>query len=246
MKYFLFLLLTGLLASSAPGSVTEKFSQTYPFTLDGSIHLENVNGSVEISIWEKPEVQLEAEKIAPDQDALKRIHLHIEATPNSLSVKTEYEKSWGFWGNTRGEVRYKLSVPPGVALKGISVVNADILVHGVTGPVDLQSVNGHITAHDLAAGAKISTVNGGIDVQFNKLPASEKIALSTVNGSCRIAVPPTASFVLSAETTNGETRCALPITLEKSARHSLHGQVGTGGSDLVFRSVNGSFTIESH
>jgi hypothetical protein len=246
MKYSLFLLLAGLFAIGAHGSVTEKFSQTYPFAADGSIRLENVNGSVEISIWEKPEAQLEAEKIAPDEDALKRIRLHIDATPNRLSVKTEYEKSWGFWGNTRGEVRYKLSVPPGVTLEGISVVNADISVHGVTGPVDLQSVNGHITGHDLAAAAKISTVNGGIDVQFNKLPAGGKITLSTTNGSCRIAVPPTASFVLSAETTNGETRCAFPITLEKSTRHSLHGQVGAGGSDIVLRSVNGSFTVESH
>jgi hypothetical protein len=245
MKYSPFLLLAGLLAVVAHASVTEKFSQTYPFTTNGSIHLENVNGSVEISIWEKPEVQLEAEKIAPDPEALRRIHLHIDATPNTLSVKTEYEKSWGFWGNIKGEVRYKLSVPPGVTLKGISVVNADIIVHGVTGPVDLESVNGHITGHDLAAAAKVSTVNGGIDVQFNKLPAGGKITLSTVNGSCRIAVPPTASFALSAETVNGETHCALPVTLGKSSRHSLHGQVGTGGSNIALHSVNGSFTIES-
>lgn len=246
MKHSLFLFLAGLLAVGAHGSVTEKFSQVYPFTPDGSIRLENVNGSVEVSIWEKPELRLEAEKIAPDQKSLKRIHLHIEATPNTLSVKTEYEKSWGFWGNIRGEVHYKLCVPPGVTLTRISVVNADILVQGVTGPVDLESVNGRITGHDLAAAAKISTVNGGIDLQFNKLPPGGKIALSTTNGSCRIAVPPTASFVLSAETTNGETHCAFPITLENSSRHSLRGQVGAGGSDIILHSVNGSFAIESH
>jgi DUF4097 and DUF4098 domain-containing protein YvlB len=246
MKYSPFLLWAGLLAIGAYGSVTEKFSQTYPFTADGSIRLENVNGSVEISIWEKSEAQLEAEKIAPDQASLKRIHLHIEATPNTLSVKTEYEKTWGFWGNTRGEVRYKLSVPPGVTLKGISVVNANISVLGVTGPVDLESVNGHITGRDLAAAAKVSTVNGGIDVQFNKLPPGGKITLSTTNGSCRIAVPPTSSFALSAETTNGETHCTFPITLENSTRRSLRGQVGTGGSTIALHSVNGSFIIESH
>ena len=52
------------LTTAASAKVTEKFSQTYPLDANGSIRLENVNGSVEIIAWDKNEVALEAEKSA--------------------------------------------------------------------------------------------------------------------------------------------------------------------------------------
>ena len=232
------------LALAASAKVSEKFAQTYPLAANGSIRLENVNGSVEIIAWDKAEVSLEAEKSAKDQDALSRMHLKIESSPSQLAIKTELEKSWKFWDHANAQVHYKLMVPAGVKLEKIDVVNANIRVTGVKGMVNLDSVNGSIDAKDLSGPGEFETVNGSITVSYSTLPASaDEISLDTVNGSCTLKLPAGAAFSLDADTVNGRVSCDFPITLQKSGKHDLRGTVGTSGPSIELDSVNGSLTV---
>jgi hypothetical protein len=245
MKLIAFLIATMSISSIAHATVTETFKQTYPLAADGIVHLENISGPVEITGWDKSEVSLEAEKSGPDDEDLHRIHLVIAATPARLSIKTEYEKKWSFFGNTRGEVRYKLMVPAGASLKKIDVVNSDITVRGVRGSVELDSVNGRIEATGLAAAGRFDTVNGSVAVQYDSLNTSDKIVLDTVNGSCEITVPKDAGFEIRADTLNGSISCDLPIKIEKSGHHHLSGTVAAGGTEIALDSVNGGLAIRA-
>jgi len=231
------------LAPFARATVTETFKQTYPLAADGVVSVENVNGSVEITAWDRPEVALEAVKSAPDDEDLKRIHVVIEAAPSRLSIKTQYEKKHSFFGDSRGDVAYKLMIPAGASLKGVDVVNCDVIVRGVKGATDLHSVNGKIDATGLAAAGKLSTVNGSIVAQFDRV--ADKISLESVNGSCRLEVPKDAGFELRASSVNGSTSCSLPVTLEKSGHHNLRGTVGAGGPEVSLESVNGSLEVKA-
>jgi hypothetical protein len=234
-----------LAAATLSANVTEKFSQTYPFHADGVISLSNVNGDVEIVAWDRNEVSLEAEKIASDAAGLARMQIVIEHSPSRLSVKTDYEKKWKFWGNYRAEVRYKLRVPAGVALRKIDVVNSGISVRGVTGFVELDAVNGRIEAEGLASGGRFDTVNGSIRVSFTKVSPSDSIVLDTVNGSCELTIPAQAAFDLKADTVNGRISCDFPITLSEKSRTDLAGAVNGGGASIVLDSVNGALTVRA-
>jgi len=247
MKTSLRLLSLSLLAATAVAAsakVTEKFAQTYPLTANGSIHVGNINGSVEIVGWDKNEVSLEAEKSARDEEALAHIHLKIESGPSRLSIKTEHEKAWKFWESANAQVHYKLMVPVGATLDKIDVVNSNIVVTGVKGRVKLATVNGSINARDLGGPGDFDTVNGSIDVAYAVLPAdADEISLDTVNGSCTLKLPAAAMFKLKADTINGHVSCDFPITLEKSGKHDLRGTVGTPGPNVKLDSVNGSLTV---
>lgn len=239
--------LTSLLAfaaTAASAKVTENFAQTYPLEANGSIRVENVNGSVEIVAWDKAEVSLVAEKSAKTEEGLKRMNLKIESTPRRLSIKTEYEKKWKFWDNMNAQVRYKLMVPAGVTLEKIGVVNANIHVTGVTGSVNLDTVNGSIEAEGLAGPGEFDTVNGSIQVTYVSLAGRPGISLDTVNGSCTLTLPADAAFDLDADTVNGRVSCDFPITLEKSGRHELRGAVNGGGTQVEMESVNGGLSVE--
>jgi len=244
MKSLLCLALASVLTVAASAKVTEKFSQTYPLAADGSIRLENTNGSVEIVAWDKAEVALEAEKSANNEEALARLHLKIDATATRLKIKTEQEKSWKFWDTANAQVHYKLMVPAGVSLDKIDVVNSNIHVAGVKGSVNLDTVNGSIDAKDLAGPGEFETVNGSITVAYATLPAHpDEISLDTVNGSCTLKLPAGASFRLAADTVNGRVSCDFPITLEKSGKHDLRGTVASGGPSVKLDSVNGSLSV---
>ena len=241
------LFLSGLLAITARADVTEKISQTHPLAADGSVVVENVNGSIEITGWDRPEVSLEAEKKGKTEEDLQRISVVIDARADRFAVKTVHEKIAGLIPRSNhGSVTYRLKVPTGARLEKIDTVNSRITVRGVTGHVNLDTVNGSIEASGLAAGGRFDTVNGSVDVSFDRVRAGDQIVLDSVNGSCRVSLPKDAAFALVADSVNGSIRCDFPITIEKSGRRHLRGKVGDGSASLKLDSVNGGLRINAH
>ena len=249
MKTPVFFLLAAALAfaTAAGASVTETVSKSFPLTASGSIHLDNVNGDIEIIAWDKAEVSVVAEKKGKSDDDLRRISLEIDSSPGRLSIKTKYaRKSGWFSGSVNASVRYKLMVPAGARLQKIDTVNSDITVTGVRGVVDLDTVNGSITATGLAADARLDSVNGNLRAEFASLEGVTKVKLDSVNGRASITLPKGAGARIDADSLNGRVSVDQPVKLGKKGRHSLSGEIGTGGPDISIDTVNGSIAVKEY
>lgn len=238
------LLLTSLLlAAAARASVTESFKQTYPLNADGTVHLENVNGDIDIVAWDKAEVALDAEKKGKTNEDLAKVTLEIDSTPAKLRIKTKYAKT-GLFGNVNASVRYKLMVPAGARLEKIDTVNSDITVTGVRGSVNLDIVNGSITATGLAANARLESVNGSLRAEFASLAGVTEVKLDSVNGSASVTLPKDAGARIDADTVNGRISVDQSVKLGKVGRRTFTGQIGTGGPTIELETVNGSISIK--
>ncbi len=238
------LVLTSLvLVAAARASVTESFQQTYPLNADGIVHLENVNGDIDIVAWDKAEVSLDAVKKGRTNDDLAKVTLEIDSTPGKLRIKTKYAKT-GLFGNVNASVRYKLMVPAGARLEKIDTVNSDITVNGVRGAVNLDIVNGSISATGLAANARLDSVNGSLRAEFASLAGVTEVKLDSVNGSASVTLPKDAGARIDADTVNGRISVDQPVKLGKVGRRTFTGQIGTGGPEINLETVNGSISIK--
>lgn len=241
MKALLPLFLASALVASA--SVTENFTATHPLDKDGSLTLDNINGPVEIIGWDRNEVSIEAIKEASDAEGLKRMHIRVDATPAAISIKTEHDKTWKFWGTFQASVQYKIHVPAKARLEKINTINASITVSGVHGPVNLDTTNGRIQAMDLRADARLDSVNGSLSAGFSSLKNVRNVKLESVNGRLEITLPKNADANLSTRTVNGSTSVAQAIKLEKSGKLGVSGQLGKGGATIQLETVNGDISI---
>src|SRR5215213_11024591 len=68
----------------------EEFHQTYPLSPTGRISLENINGGVQIKVWDRSEVQVDAIKKAYRRDRLTEARIEVNATEENITIKTEY------------------------------------------------------------------------------------------------------------------------------------------------------------
>src|SRR5688500_14431751 len=68
----------------------EEFHQTYPLSANGRIMLENINGGVQIKVWDRAAVQVDAVKKAYRRERLAEARIEVNSTEESISVKTEY------------------------------------------------------------------------------------------------------------------------------------------------------------
>lgn len=223
--------------------VTETFSHTYPLTANGSLHLENSNGAVEISGWEKNEVSVEAVKTAPTAEDLARVHIKVETAPDRLSVTSEYDKKWYLVGSWRGDVRYTLRVPFGTTLQDVSVINGDLKVSDVKGPLTLKTLNGRIEANSVSATSRFETVNGPITVLYAQLTGVDTITLRTVNGECSLTLPKDSAYALNSKSVSGSVRTDGALKIEKTGLGQLQARTGEGGPTIHFQSVNGGLAI---
>lgn len=240
------LLLSALcaLAAAAPAAVTENFKQTYPLAADGVVHLENVNGDIVITAWDKPEVSLEAEKRARNAEELARVTLEIEASPGKLSIKTKYAKTGWFHNSLNASVHYRLMVPVGARLQKIDSVNSAITVTGVQGAVVLDTVNGTITARGLMADARLDSVNGSLLAEFAALDRVHEVKLDSVNGRAEVVLPKGASAEIKADSVNGRITVDQPIKLGSAGRHSITGRIGAdNGPRILLDTVNGGIAL---
>ena len=72
------------------GNLTEEFHKVYPLSAQGRIEIENLNGAVHITGWDRNEVKVDAVKTARTKERLAEASIEIHADQNDISIRTEY------------------------------------------------------------------------------------------------------------------------------------------------------------
>jgi len=238
----------GAHASDHRGALTEEFHQTYAMTPDGRIELDNINGDVHISSWDQNQVKVDAVKYADTKERLEEAKIEIDSGKDYLSIRTKYpdhDRNWN-WGshNNPASVEYTLTVPRTAHLDEIKLINGALDITGVSGEVKASCINGRLEAHNLVGRAQLETINGRLDARFDAL-AGPSVELSSVNGSVDLTIPSDAKAQLEASTVSGgiNNDFGLHVNRHQFVGHNLRGELGTGGTRIELKNVNGRIDI---
>ncbi len=235
-------------AADHGGALTEEFHQTYALSADGRIALDNINGDVHISSWDRNEVKVDAVKYANTKERLDEAKIEVDSGKDYLSIRTKYHDhelnfNWGSHNNPAG-VEYTLTVPRTAHLDEIKLINGALDITGVSGEVRASCINGRLSAHDLAGRAHLETVNGHLDARFDQL-AGKSVELNSVNGSVELTIPSDSQAQISASTISGgiENDFGLHVNRHQFVGHNLRGELGNGGTHIKLENVNGKIEI---
>lgn len=238
----------GAQAADHHGSMTEEFHQTYNLTADGRVELDNINGSVHITSWDRNEVKVDAIKSADTKERLDEAKIEIDSHGTSLSIRTKYpdhDNTWN-WGsrNNPAGVEYTLTVPRTARLDEIKLINGSLDVTGLSGEVKASCINGHLDAHNLAGRAHLSTINGQLKAQFDQL-APQSMELNSVNGSVDLTIPSDSNAEVDASTVSGNINndFGLHVNHHNFVGHDLKGELGRGGTHIRISNVNGRIEV---
>lgn len=233
-------------ASDHRGALTEEFHQTYPITADGRLELDNINGPVHISSWDRNDVKIDAVKYADTKERLDEAKIEVEAGKEYVSIRTRYpDHMWNRGShNNPASVEYTLTVPRTVRLDEINLINGALDVAGMSGDVRASCVNGRLEAHDLAGRAELSTVNGRLTAEFRQL-AGQTVELNSVNGAVDLTIPSDSNAEVEASTVSGgiDNDFGLPVKHHRFVGHDLEGEIGNGGTHIQLSDVNGRVEI---
>ena len=227
---------------------TEEFHQTYALSPQGRVELDNINGAVHISSWDRNEVKVDAVKYASTKERLDEARIEIDNGNDYISIRTKYRdpdrtSEWGSHNNPAG-VEYTLTVPRTARLDEIKLINGALDVAGVSGEVRASLINGRLEAHDLSGRAELSTINGRLNAHFARLDG-QSLELKSVNGTVDLTIPSDSKAELEANTVSGgiENDFGLHVNHHRFVGHDLRGELSTGGTHIRLGNVNGRIEI---
>jgi DUF4097 and DUF4098 domain-containing protein YvlB len=172
---------------------SEPFHYNHELQPGGRMTLDSGNGNIEISGWDRKEIEVSGEKFAPSKDGLSRVKVQIQVDGNNVSIHTERPSgmSTGSYG-----AEYHIHVPKSITLDPVETTNGGIDVADLSGPGHVKSTNGHIRLSRVDGDYTAETTNGAIDLR----DATGVMRAHTTNGHINGDLD---AGGITADTTNG-------------------------------------------
>jgi DUF4097 and DUF4098 domain-containing protein YvlB len=217
----------------------EDFQQKQALKSGGRLSIENMNGSIEISGWDRDEVDIVGTKYASTEEALKGIRIDVAGSGDSVRIRTVPPS-----GHRGGMgARYVIRVPRRTELDRIISSNGRIQIDDVEGAARLRTSNGSIKAIRTQGAYEIETSNGAVDLDGHNGPA----VVRTSNGQVHAE---NVRGHLDATTSNGSITARLtdpepgrPLKLS-SSNGSINLTLETlRNNDIVASTSNSSITV---
>jgi DUF4097 and DUF4098 domain-containing protein YvlB len=251
------LCITTLCALAAPpvlaGEVKEeRFEKAYELGGINKVRVQNVNGPVHIESWEKDILKVIAVKKAKGSRAdeeLRDTEIKVTKQGASIEIETVLPKNGRIlglfnWSTDRGaDVTYDLYLPASMAVD-IETVNGKITAEKREGALTLNTVNGSVRVEGQGGPLHVNTVNGSVEVAF--AGASKPADLETVNGSVTVSCAKDSSFRYDLQTVNGRIKSEFADLDVKGkwGPKEARGEINGGRDRLAVETVNGEVRLQ--
>ena len=143
-------------------------SGTVALDADGTVRVDNHEGTITIEAWDRDEVKYKAVvRSESDDDHSEATVVRVDETPGRFAMRTETEGGSGWFGSIGQNimpVEYTLTVPRGAHVE-IEDHESDIQVAGLDGPVRIDTHDGSVMLRAQAGDAEVNSHDGPITVE---------------------------------------------------------------------------------
>ena len=163
-------------------------------------------------------------------------------------------------GNPNKVVDLELKIPQDVKLNLRTVNDGEISVDNVSGQLETTNTNEKITLTNISGSVVANTVNGDINVTFNKVDPNAPMAFSTLNGDVSVTLPAGTKANLKMKTDNGEIFSDFDVTIEKAPEKAekisqpgmykikkddwVYGKINGGGAEMMMKNMDGNLYLK--
>ena len=174
--------------SNKPRVSGSEFRQTLPFTPGGTLSLENDYGDVEITGWDRDEVEVVA-KAATGASQLQRSarqsrgrggvpEVEIRETDDGLLVRTPTFEGPG----QAPAANYEVRAPNSVVLTGIRISEGNLTIADVFGRIDASVDLGDLTVRNYSGPLRATVGTGNADIEVLDLREGDEISVTSRRG----------------------------------------------------------------
>ena len=240
---------------------TREIDKSVSLNANGRLVIDTYKGTINISTWDKSEVEIHARIEADDQfwgdhseEDVRDTEVRISGSGNEVRIKSDYGRLRshhdGFFGifeagGSQPFVHYTITMPKTAELRikdyksktSISDLQADVEINTYKGEVDIKNLTGSVD---------LETYKGDVDVRFSKLARGSRF--ETYKGKISILLPKKTGFELESDfgrktDFDSDFDVSKRYRGKKKREADYYGSFNGGGPKLQLKSEKGSFSI---
>lgn len=157
-----------------------------------------------------------------------------------------------------GDIEMLVYVPRNFSLK-LNTVQGDVIISGLDGEMEISAVNGDIEIFDVSGTVLANSVNGDMNIDFNRVPQNSPMSFTGVNGDIEVSFPANAKFTAKMKTEWGDVYTNFDMEIDRGGERSesnsedgtfrvavnrwIIGKVNGGGPEFLFKTLHGDISI---
>jgi hypothetical protein len=228
----------------------EDYQRNIRFSPGGVVSLRNFDGNIEITGWDRNEVDIYAEKMIPrsEEDQVRFIitkkdiaQIDLEKYGNeniSISTKSISEE---------GEdtvVDYYVKTPRSINIQDILARNGDIFVADIYGSVSVKLEQGNIDIDNFSGSLDTSVINGSVQACLYDVREEDVISIHIQEGDITLFLEKNVAASIRAYCPEGEFTSEFEADILEE-ENETHVQLGSGGASVYLTALNGHISIKT-
>ena len=235
---------------SAAAQAVKSLTRTIALDPRGEVAIQTYKGRVEVTAWDRREVQIVAQ-IAPDGDPalVPLTDVRISGGGARIDIESDYDRVSAYLRSHADDeqstpfVLYTVRMPRTAALH-IDDHKSDTRVTGLAGDVTIDTHKGHVRVDGLAGAIHLATHKGSADVRFARRVAAS--SFDTFKGSITVAVPAGAGADLVADLgRRGHLDPAPRVSWLRGGDNVYRARVNGGGPRVELATYKGTLRVEA-
>ena len=220
-----------------------------PFGKDGKLFVETYKGTLEVTTWDKAEIDIVARIESEDsgkraREDVEDTEVRVDLSSNSARIKTDYDRVrhhnsfFGFFESGSNElplVHYKIKVPAKVRVE-VKDYKSSTIISDIQSDVVIDSYKGDIEVSRLSGSVNVKTYKGKARVDVASLLGRSRV--ETYKGEIDFRLPKGGGFDLDAEV-GRDARFSSDFGLERersrNRRRGYDARVAVNGGGPVVR-----------
>ena len=225
-----------------------KLHRTAQLDPAGSLSIDTHNGSITITTWNQPNVDITA-RIEPaefgrDED-VEKTDVKVTGSSGSVHIESDYTDvptrlTWFGIQRDLPLIHYTIAMPATARLN-IDAHNSSIKVTSLRGDVRVSTHNGDIDINDFDGAASIESHNGDVHLGYRNFTKSARV--ETHNGGIDFRLPAQARFHVNASGHHMDMSSDFPITVGTMGDSRYVGDVNGGGPEVRISTHNGALKL---
>ncbi len=196
--FLAFMLLTA--ARAAEETTTIKFSDP---AKPGTLRINVTSGELRLQGADTSEVSVRSDaRPANRQTRADGLRVLTDASSFSLGEKDNVVTLDSMDQIGRG-ADFRITVPRNTAIFVRTSFGGEVVCSGISGDMEIHSVNGEVTLNDITGGAVVENVNGEIHANIRELAPNKPLSFTSMNGEIVLRVAADAKANIRLRTQNG-------------------------------------------
>ena len=236
----------GISSEDSQGEARDETRKSFELQPGARLDVQGINGKVEIQTSDTKTAEVYVLRTAKNSESLSRREVVIEQTATGLLVRGKEARHVGVWehlfgSNPNEQVTIKAPRQIALSLKGI---NGRVTSGDVDGTIEAKGINGRVELGQASESAEIGGINGSVVVGLKQLGA-RGARISGVNGGIELRLANGLNADLTAKGMNGNVRSEISeVTVDREEfGHGYSAHIGSGGAPITLSGINGNVRL---